>query len=403
MVKLLGWGLCTSFSLYASLAHGLFLFMLCHVFNIEEEVVVICNGWTPKKKEGYDKCGGFQYEGSSSCIGLLQVRLCCAKCGGFLYQGSSSYVCCRPGCVVPSVVVFGINVHPVCHRPGCVVPSAVIFGMEAVHPMFVTGQVLLYQVRWFSVSWQFILCFLLARLCYSKCSDFWYQGSSSCVVFSQARLCCTKCGCFRFQGSSSYVSYRPYCVVPSAVVLGIRAVHPVLFFHRPGCVVPSAVVFGIKAVHPMFFTYQVVLYQVLWFLVSRQFILCLLHVRLCCTKCGGFVVSQQIILVGLLQARLCCTKCGGFRYQGSSSCVCLSQARLCCTKCSGFWYQDSSCFVCLLQAMFGCSMCGGFWYHGSSSYVCYRSGCVVPSAVVFGITADHPCWFVSGQVVLCQV
>ena len=25
----------------------IFLFMLCHVFNVEEEVVVIRNGWTP--------------------------------------------------------------------------------------------------------------------------------------------------------------------------------------------------------------------------------------------------------------------------------------------------------------------------------------------------------------------
>ena len=31
MVKLVGWGLCTPFSLSTSLAHGFLLFMLCHV------------------------------------------------------------------------------------------------------------------------------------------------------------------------------------------------------------------------------------------------------------------------------------------------------------------------------------------------------------------------------------
>ena len=50
MVKLVGWGLCTPFSLSTSLAHGFFLFMLCHVFNVEEEVVIIRNGWSPKKR-----------------------------------------------------------------------------------------------------------------------------------------------------------------------------------------------------------------------------------------------------------------------------------------------------------------------------------------------------------------
>ena len=65
------------------------------------------------------------------------------------YQGSSFYVCYRPGCVVPSVMVFGIKaVHPVlvCYRPGRVVPGAVVFCIKAVHSMFVTGQVVLYQV-----------------------------------------------------------------------------------------------------------------------------------------------------------------------------------------------------------------------------------------------------------------
>ena len=49
MVKLVGWGLCTHFSLWTSLAHGFFLLMLC--FNVEEEVFVIRNGWTPRKRE----------------------------------------------------------------------------------------------------------------------------------------------------------------------------------------------------------------------------------------------------------------------------------------------------------------------------------------------------------------
>ena len=48
-----GLGTVHPFSLKASLAHGFFLFMLCHVSNVEEEVVVIRNGWTPRKeKEG---------------------------------------------------------------------------------------------------------------------------------------------------------------------------------------------------------------------------------------------------------------------------------------------------------------------------------------------------------------
>ena len=57
MVKLVGWGLCTPFSLLASLAHGFFLFILCHVSNVEEEVIVIHNGWTPRKEGRSDSFG----------------------------------------------------------------------------------------------------------------------------------------------------------------------------------------------------------------------------------------------------------------------------------------------------------------------------------------------------------
>ena len=43
-----GLGLCTSFSRSASLAHEIFLFIVS--FNVEEEIVVTCSGWTPRKK-----------------------------------------------------------------------------------------------------------------------------------------------------------------------------------------------------------------------------------------------------------------------------------------------------------------------------------------------------------------
>ena len=40
--------LCTPFSLSASLAQEFFLFMVS--FNVDEEIIVIRNGWIPKKK-----------------------------------------------------------------------------------------------------------------------------------------------------------------------------------------------------------------------------------------------------------------------------------------------------------------------------------------------------------------
>ena len=39
-----------------SLTHELFLFMMCHVFNAEEEVVVIRKAWTPKKRRRHNAC-----------------------------------------------------------------------------------------------------------------------------------------------------------------------------------------------------------------------------------------------------------------------------------------------------------------------------------------------------------
>ena len=51
-----GLGTVHPFSLLDSLAHEFFFFfMLCHVSNVEEEVVVIRNGWTPMKSEDEDE------------------------------------------------------------------------------------------------------------------------------------------------------------------------------------------------------------------------------------------------------------------------------------------------------------------------------------------------------------